>query len=918
MTVAVVNQWSGAAQTVGSFIAPQPAIQNIAANVANSDGNWLVAVMCWQQAPLASGIVTTMSVTDDANNYWVPVGAPSGTSSALGQVRCSVWAAPAARVARTVYAAPTAFYQAGTLLVLEVSGLSNYLALGATVATGFGNAGTTLTSAISAPSGQSLVITAAASDNQTFTTTLSGTGWTGLTSVTASNGVNHASDCKLTAGYQVTSSSTSATYTASGSLDLSTITVALLTSVAAPNQPNSNWPYSQLQIAPGAGVSTPADQLVWVDISGRDLDNSENSGTSYELATIQAAQHSVVADNNDGVLTPTNSASPYFGQLDPYTPIRRLATWGGRTYPLFRAFVQNFGQTWDNARYGLVTMPISDVWSLLVTSLQAAARAEILQDQPYGFWPLSDAAGSTSGQNIAPGNQLPVQQIQAKTVISGNAASFGNSTDGVFVLDGDPGVTVWTQTGLLANTTPGGFTLQYADSNMPGLSGATGGITVEMWISMPGTAAQPTTGIVLWILKGPGGAMAQLSCNNAGNLLWTVWDKVTKATTVTTVNNTIYWPGSVFHIALTLTQTSWQIWVDAGSSASASGTCNLGTTALFMSWCGQADRFFSGDCFNGALAYLVLFDYVVPYSRILSHWFMADSAFVGADTPGGRVERLLGYAGYGVPRGITVQAPQGGVADRVMPCTDIGGSSASVSSSGQFQPPTGGQQLGQAIVNITSSDGGWLYVGGDGALHYRSRPWGYDLPTVWTLGELATAGEIPYQGDIAFDHDATKIADDVQITPLNATAAIVATNPATIAQAGDVTYTQTSYLANFPGAPGWKPYAASIGDQANWIANINGVPQLRVSQITVDAASYPAAWPLVLGIRQGDFVLANRRPWGAPIMSAKLMVLQVQRQLTFSGGVGKVTLLLGPVQTDILTCDDAVRGLLNGTNPLGW
>ena len=42
--------------------------------------------------------------------------------------------------------------------------------------------------------------------------------------------------------------------------------------------------------------------------------------------------------------------------------------------------------------------------------------------------------------------------------------------------------------------------------------------------------------------------------------------------------------------------------------------------------------------------------------------------------------------------------------------------------------------------------------------------------------------------------------------------------------------------------------------QADWLLSVFGVPRRRAENVMVDAAAYPAAWPLVLGINVADLV----------------------------------------------------------------
>ena len=42
--------------------------------------------------------------------------------------------------------------------------------------------------------------------------------------------------------------------------------------------------------------------------------------------------------------------------------------------------------------------------------------------------------------------------------------------------------------------------------------------------------------------------------------------------------------------------------------------------------------------------------------------------------------------------------------------------------------------------------------------------------------------------------------------------------------------------------------------QADWLFSVYGTPQRRAEQVIIEAAAYPGAWELVLGINMGDVV----------------------------------------------------------------
>jgi hypothetical protein len=77
--------------------------------------------------------------------------------------------------------------------------------------------------------------------------------------------------------------------------------------------------------------------------------------------------------------------------------------------------------------------------------------------------------------------------------------------------------------------------------------------------------------------------------------------------------------------------------------------------------------------------------------------------------------------------------------------------------------------------------------------------------------------------------------------------------------------------------------------QANFLFTNWGVPRRRVENAKVDAAPYPAAWPLVLGISPGD--VASVADWEiGPAGTAYIYrVTQFRRHIEFGGPGGRET-----------------------------
>ncbi len=714
--VNIVGEWSATAALPSGYAVPPPAAQSLAVPVANTGlgGNWMFALCSWRTPP---GALTTVAVGDDAHNaspganIWEPLGNPNGTSPLSGNTAASVWYCRGAFPAQNVYAAPNGPVTAMAVLVLEVSGLGPWATLAA-LSTGYAGSATTGPAASpAAPAAQALVFTVLAGDDDAATVTGPGAGWTGLSPVTATNGTDHTADCVLSSAYQVTMLAPAASWSSSASQDLAEVITGVLVTGAAPTAPSQNWPYMQTLAGFGAGAQTPWDQIAWTDLTPRQLAGSAQRGKQYELDSIQAGTVNLSLANNDGALTEGNSASPYFPDVKVYTPARRLATWppppaqNARTYSVWRGFIERWPQSLTPARYQMSNAVATDVYSLLTPLMRTLAQAEILADQPYAYWPLNDPAGASYAANLAAGNSQGLQVVQSKYGAGGATATFGVSVD---YLAGDPSCTGWQQASVPSGGTQG-WALYYQDPSLPSLSG---GVTVEGEFTLD--PSQPT-GINLTLLaaRNSQGLMIQARANTSGQLVVDVRDKLTGALTSTTVSTASLLTGVTYHVALAFTQTSWTCWLDGGAVRTTTGACNLANTGWWLTSCGAADRTASSWFSNVTAAHLAVFGRVLPQSRVISHWYSAVAGMTGQDTSGPRIDRLLGDAGCAFPRIM----PAG--ASLCAGATDIGT-----------------QAVSQNVVNIAESDSSWLMTDSAGYLFLQSRRAGYDLPALWTFGEL--------------------------------------------------------------------------------------------------------------------------------------------------------------------------------------
>jgi hypothetical protein len=721
--VSVVDTWSNQAALPSGYNVPPPAAQSLAVPVANTGqgGNWLVAVCAWR-SPAA--ILTTVAVGDDAHNQqpgtnvWEPLGAPNGTTPLSGNVAVSVWYCRNAWPAQNVYVSPNGLVTSMAALVAEVNGLGPWATLAALNLAYIGDSDTGPSLSAAAPASEALLFAVLGSDSGEWDLTGPGTlageaGWTSLPQVYATNGTDYTSDCVLNTGYQVTSGSSAASWLSTGAQDMAGLLAGVLVSGTVPQAPAQDWPYAQFLTGFGAGAQTPWDQIPWTDLSDRHGSGSESRGKQYELDSIEAGTVNLALFNNDGYIMPENENSPYFPWVQPYTPARYLATWppppaqNARTYSVWRGYVERWPQSLTSARYQTSNAVATDVYALLTPLQRTIAQAEILSDSPYAYWPLNDPQGSLFAANLAAGNSQQLQIAQSKYGAGGATSDFNASVD---YLAGDPGCTGWQQ-GSVPAAGIQGWCLYYQD---PGLPAIAAGVTLEGEFTW--SATQPTNDLTVIAVRDPHGLVIQARVNTSGQIVVDTRDKATGDVTSTTVVTASVLSGVTYHVALVFNQAEWACYVDGGAVRTGQGFCNLANSGWWLCSTGTADRTAATGFSNVTVNGLAVYGYELPQSRIISHWYSAVAGMSGQDGSGQRTDRLLGDSGCAYPR--------------IMPAgPDLFTGSVDIS----------GQAVGQNIVNVAESDSSWLMTDSAGYLFLQSRRGGYNLPVIWTFGELQEA-----------------------------------------------------------------------------------------------------------------------------------------------------------------------------------
>jgi len=594
-------------------------------------------------------------------------------------------------------------------------------------------------------------------------------------------------------------------------------------------------------------------------------------------------------------------------------------TAGSCIYPLARLLVERWPRTWKSAGFeGYAVAPCVDALAALNTiSIPSEYEQLVMVFAPDYFWRLDDGADTlsfadTSGNHQAPLGLLshkdgagPLPQPNTAIEIAGDPGGTGVFIDAATPAAG--GTTIATRTG--------GVTI-------PAVGGQPWAVTLTCWVKL--TTGSPLQGIFdIGRLFNPSGpdmwriyletASSPLTyiqlMNRAGNIV--------NATVATDLRDNV-----VHHVAATVVQdatnTTLALYIDGQQVAA-----NTVTTASIGGIIGSCNRVEIGGAISWGTASIRQMDGVIAQAAIwnrdlgagaISMLYDAGVTAATGEVSGDRTLRHLQYGGYvpasNTPLGLLTNANAGvRIAD----------------GSTTMQPPTwqGFKDLLTDSQETTVAELGTVWVGPDGAvtIEGRQQRW-LRLTPAFVLGENTAGGEYAYLGDVLMDWDPTFVFPDVRISRNNGST--VQGGSASDIQAASRRY----YPRNLTGSSDFQT-DQQAQDQADWIFNSHKAPLLRVESVTLNPASQPALWPIVLRAEVGQRITLKRRAkaanGGAGItMSADYFIENVAHEIDLEACTWVTRLRLSPIgvapgitlQPWIL--EDPTLSVLGSTTVLGW
>jgi hypothetical protein len=131
----------------------------------------------------------------------------------------------------------------------------------------------------------------------------------------------------------------------------------------------------------GTNILSDSTAII-VDVSNQVDSISTTRGRNAQADQFQTGQLSLRIVDQNGDFNPQNTASPYYGYLNPMRKVQITATYSGVIYPIFSGFITGYSTTTPKFT--------GDVVYTTITAVDAFRLAQNAQ--------ISTVAGATAGQ----------------------------------------------------------------------------------------------------------------------------------------------------------------------------------------------------------------------------------------------------------------------------------------------------------------------------------------------------------------------------------------------------------------------------------------------------------------------------------------------------------------------------------------
>lgn len=586
-----------------------------------------------------------------------------------------------------------------------------------------------------------------------------------------------------------------------------------------------------------AFTSDPLDAApTWTTVGTAEQAQVKRGG-AYQQNAVQAGTATVEIDNavpsgGAGALyTPGNAA----GLLPtPDRPVQILVTppapYAGTTYPIHTGNADAWETRLDAAGldYSRATLKSVDgMVTLAGITLRSTLAGEILADNPVGYYPLGEQAGSTTAGNLAPpGGTAHLGYDGAP----GGAAAFG----GAVLAPSDPATALAFRPHYTAGGgTDGGVPLtlpnSFYDPNAQINTG--GGLTLSCVFAV---GVSPNSQVLLFGQSSPSTPLFDLYAQDNGPITFFLFLPGGAFTYAQATGNYRDGKPHLVHAVLTADRTTALLYIDGVLVASGSGPA-LPVVGTEHVWGGFQAYAHVGNYLDGQLGHIALFDNPLTPERIAAHY----QAFLGfpGELSGKHINRILGYAGD--PAGARIDPGRSLLGPMLI----------------------AGQSALTAVQDAAVAEEGLFFKDGSGRSVFQDR--GHRQNAVSKVTLNIGDDSLPVEPDIAFSIDRTFIRND--ITGSRPGGAVQRVQNAT-SQRQHRRVTEPSPLTvNLP-------TDAQVLYALQWRLLHLAQPMVRIPQCSIKPVTSPALWPWALGLEVGDQIAIANLPPTAPAPTMQVVI----------------------------------------------
>jgi len=543
----------------------------------------------------------------------------------------------------------------------------------------------------------------------------------------------------------------------------------------------------------------------------------QSHGRPDEYGQPQPTTAAFALKNTDGRFTAGLTTGAYYPNVKLRKKIRAYYDDGvnPRSYR-FTGYIEEWPTEWPGGSvHSEVQVTAVDRFKRMgqLAAFRSIIEEEYKLDAPFAHYTLGDASGSTQAGDVSANGR---QALATAQLGSGGTLDFGTATG-----PGTDGLTALTLTPT--NTTNGKYlstTLSNDGSNLTG--------TMECFFSTSTAAAQSLMSLGnAGFFTGPCPVIADLGINASGKLTANTRGAVLTSSG-SVADGLTHHAAVVWSVGASTTFTLYLDGVQVGTDTTSVISPNLwtGSAPFRVGGIDIPAVFGTSSVFNGVIAHAAVYNTAVSVTRLLAHYNAGANGFSGERSD----QRIARYASYvGIP-----------TAEQDLE-TGLSTSIAHVDITGKA-PLT-------AMQDVAATEGGVLFIAGDGKLTFHARSHRYNATSEATLAHLDPSTKF-VTNDALLVNDVTASRDSG--INFRATNAQSITDYGT--SKGDVTLLTTS--------------DNEVVDAANWKANSNAQPTPRLPGLPIEiTGASPTVQQSVLALEVGSRVTVGSLPATAPFTS---------------------------------------------------